>query len=104
MEISELQDRALRVRELYDGLNTKDGHDAWGTTEYLQGMVGDIGDLTKAIMAKNRKRRFEGDIDAKLRHELSDILWSILILAEELDIDLEDAFSQTMDELEARFS
>ena len=37
---------------------------------------------------------------AKLAHELADCLWSILVLARRLDVDLERAFLETMGELE----
>jgi NTP pyrophosphatase (non-canonical NTP hydrolase) len=35
-------------------------------------------------------------------HELSDCLWSIIVLAEKYDIDLEAAFIKTMNELDNR--
>jgi NTP pyrophosphatase (non-canonical NTP hydrolase) len=67
----------------------------------MAGFVGDVGDLSKIIMAKNGHRAMD-DIDEKLKHELSDCLWSILVLANYYDIDLESQFVKSMDELEAR--
>ena len=40
------------------------------------------------------------DADRKLAHELADCLWSILVLAQAYDVDIEHAFLQTMDEHE----
>lgn len=40
------------------------------------------------------------DKDDKLAHELADCLWSVLVLAEMYDVDIESAFTSTMDELE----
>ena len=40
------------------------------------------------------------DARRKLEHELADCLWSILVLADVYDVDLERAFRRTMDELE----
>lgn len=42
------------------------------------------------------------NVDEKLKHELSDCLWSILVIADYYDIDLENQFSKSMDELETR--
>lgn len=67
----------------------------------MAGFVGDVGDLSKIIMAKHGLRDME-DIDTKLAHELSDCLWSVLVLADRYGIDLENQFMKTMDELDTR--
>jgi len=41
------------------------------------------------------------DVDAKLGHELADILWSIIVIAERCNVDLACSFAATMDEIEA---
>lgn len=98
-----LQKRAQAIRQKYDELNAKNGHDKWDGVDYAAGFVGDVGDLIKLVMAKDGKRQGE-DIDAKLRHELGDCLWSLLVIANHYDIDLEDAFKSTMDELNERLA
>jgi NTP pyrophosphatase (non-canonical NTP hydrolase) len=40
------------------------------------------------------------DAEHKLAHELADCLWAILVLARIYGVDLEQAFVQTMDDLE----
>ena len=69
----------------------------------MPGFVGDVGDLSKIIMAK-QGLRFMDDIDAKLAHELSDCLWSVLVIADKYKINLATEFLKTMDGLEARIS
>ncbi len=64
------------------------------------GFVGDVGDLAKLVLAQNNVRNIE-DFRTKLAHELSDCLWSVLVLAELYEIDLEHSFLTTMDDLEA---
>ncbi len=100
-DIRTLQDQAIKIRQLYNKLNQKDGHGSWGAKDYAMGLVGDVGDLMKIIMAKENMRRME-NVDSKLEHELSDCLWSLLILASNYGVDLEASFNQTMRELEAR--
>jgi NTP pyrophosphatase (non-canonical NTP hydrolase) len=67
----------------------------------MAGFVGDVGDLSKLVMAKANLRHIS-DVDAKIAHELADCLWSVLVIADRLDVDLEDAFSKTMAELDGR--
>ena len=69
----------------------------------MAGFVGDVGDLSKIIMAKHGLRNME-NIDRKLAHELSDCLWSVLVLANKYKIDIGAEFNKTMDELEGRIS
>lgn len=99
--LQQLQKRANEIRLKYSELNQKDGLDKWGPKEYTMGFVGDVGDLQKIIMAKENLRRMD-DVDKKLAHELADCLWSILVLAEHYNIDLDDSFKKTMDELDER--
>jgi NTP pyrophosphatase (non-canonical NTP hydrolase) len=100
-DLKDLQTRALEIRAKYSGLNAKDGHDKWDGKEYMMGFVGDIGDLTKLVMAKENLRHID-DVDAKLAHELSDCLWSVFVIANQYNIDMETEFLKTMDELKAR--
>jgi NTP pyrophosphatase (non-canonical NTP hydrolase) len=99
--LQELQQRALHIKQLYSRLNLQAGRSEWTAQDYAMGFVGDVGDLQKLVMARAGKRHVD-DVDAKLAHELSDCLWSLLILANQYDINLEDVFSKTMNELELR--
>ena len=101
MTYQELLDTAVRVRGKYNQLNTRDHGGAWNGDKLMAGFVGDVGDLSKIIMAKSGYRAMD-DIDEKLKHELSDCLWSILVLASYYNIDLESQFVKSMNSLEAR--
>lgn len=89
------------VREKYNKLNARDNGGAWDGDKLMAGFVGDVGDLSKIVMAKSGHRSMD-NVDEKLRHELSDCLWSVLVLANYYDIDLESQFVKSMDELETR--
>jgi NTP pyrophosphatase (non-canonical NTP hydrolase) len=75
----------------------------WGVSERTQGFVADAGELMKLVMTKGGLLKID-DVDAKLAHELSDCLWSVLVIAEELGIDIEKEFSKNMDELEIKIA
>lgn len=99
--LQDLQARALQVAGKYDALNAAQGHQKWGPKDRALGFVTDVGELMELVMAKEGMR--SGDnVDAKLRHELADCLWSVLVLAKHYNVDLEQEFKHTMDQLEER--
>ena len=84
----------------YDKLNQIKRGTTWNEQQLIAGFVGD---LSKIIMAKLGLREME-DVDEKLAHELSDCLWSILVLASKYSINLPNEFMKTMDLLDKRIS
>jgi NTP pyrophosphatase (non-canonical NTP hydrolase) len=70
--------------------------------EYTEGLVGDVGDLVKLVMTKARFRGNPEGVDKEIEHELSDILWSIIIISEELNVELDEVFIKQIEELRSR--
>ncbi len=64
----------------------------------MLGFVGDVGDLAKLVQGKAGVRPTPA-LDDKVAHELADCLWCVLTLADEYGVDLEAAFSETMESL-----
>lgn len=91
MEFRDLRQHALLIRDKYAAQNAELGYATWRAKDYYQGFVGDVGDLGKLIMARENLRAYE-DQEEKLSHELADCLWSLIVIADELSIDLEEAF------------
>jgi NTP pyrophosphatase (non-canonical NTP hydrolase) len=67
--------------------------------------MGDLGDLSKLIMAK-KGYRFDqkNNIDEAIAGELADCLWALIVISDEFDIDLEDEFTRTVKKLESKIS
>lgn len=103
MEFQVIADRATQIADLYDQLTEKKYGVRWTPQDRMAGFVGDVGQLSKIIMAKHGLRDME-DVNSKLTHELSDCLWSVLVLAKAYNIDLPTEFMKTMDELEERIA
>lgn len=99
--LNDITKRANEIRLLFRHHEEKAHGRAWTREEIMLGLVGDTGDLAKLVMAKEGIRDI-ADHDAKLKHELSDCLWSLLVLAEEYKIDLEKEFFTTMDSIEKK--
>lgn len=103
MNFGDLERAALRLNELYEKLETKRWGRIWTTEELALGLVGDVGDLAKLIQAHAGVRDID-DCKAKLGHELSDCLWSIIVLANKCGIDLQAEFVRNTEELVAYVS
>lgn len=93
--------RALEIKAKYNKIEPK----KWEIEQYFMGLVKDVGGLSKILMTY---RGFRDDLnrDAKesLEHELVDIIWSVIVIADKAGIDLEESFYKTMDELNERIN
>lgn len=103
MDFKELERAALQLNALYERLEVERHGRAWTIQELALGFMGDVGDLAKLVQAHAGVRDIE-DCQAKLGHELSDCLWSILVLADKCGIDLEAEFLRNTREIAAHVS
>jgi NTP pyrophosphatase (non-canonical NTP hydrolase) len=103
MHFSDLEKSALQLNDLYEQLETRRYGRIWTTGELALGFVGDMGDLAKLIQADAGVRTIDG-YKEKLGHELSDCLWSILVLAKKCGVDLEAEFIRNTREISAYVS
>lgn len=103
MNFRDLEKSALQLNELYEQLETKRYGRIWSTEELALGFVGDVGDLAKLIQAHNGIRTID-DHHEKLGHELSDCLWSIMVLANKCGINLEAEFIRNIREISEHVS
>ncbi|HVW20482.1 MAG TPA: hypothetical protein VHC86_04645 [Opitutaceae bacterium] len=99
MELKSLTDRAMEIRARFAALEKSRGGREWTREQLMEGFVVDVGDLMRLVMAKSGAREV-ADADRKLAHELSDCLWSVLVLFRLYGLDAEREFLKAMDELE----
>ena len=99
MDFQKIIERAIEIRKQYTDKEKQLYGSSWTNEEIALGFIGDVGDLAKLVIAENGKRNIANSKD-KLEHELADCLWSIIVLAQVHDIDLESSFVNTMNELE----
>lgn len=98
-DFDELVERAMQIRNLYEAFEKSRHGKSWTREEIMLGFVGDVGDLAKLILANEGVRQIDG-AEEKLAHELADCLWSIIVLSRLYEVNLQEAFFQTMNELE----
>jgi NTP pyrophosphatase (non-canonical NTP hydrolase) len=98
MEFSEIKKQALKIRAKYEEYETQRNGKPWTNEQLMEGFVVDVGDLMRLIMAKEGVRNGE-NVYEKLAHELSDCLWSVIVLADRYNINLEEKFVENMNKL-----
>ena len=103
MEFQKIIERAVEIRKHYEQKEKQLYGSSWTSEEIALGFVGDVGDLAKLVIAENGRRNIANSKE-KLAHELSDCLWSVIVLAHVHNIDLENSFLSTMDNLEKHLS
>lgn len=87
---------ALDVRRLYEILEQRINGRTWSLHELMLGLAGDVGYVGRLLLAHDGTWTIDGDADAELRHKLAETMWWVFVLADRLDIDIDQAFNDTM--------
>jgi len=90
------RDQALAVRAMYEVLEERLNGRTWSMHELMIGFSNDVGHIGRLLLAHDGTWAIDGDVDAELRHKLAESMWWLFVLADRLDIDLDDAFATTM--------
>lgn len=101
MTFQQIITRALEIRKKFAQFEKQKYGREWTKEELVHGFVGDVGELSKLIQAKSGIRNIQ-NADEKLKHELADCLWSVIAIADAYDVDLEQSFIKTMNELDKK--
>lgn len=103
MDIKELSKRAVEIKEKYKELEKKKYGREWDAQDIFTGFVSDVGDLSRLVLAKEGLMNID-DYEKAIKHELSDCLWALFVLADKYGVDIERSFFENMDELEKRIN
>jgi len=101
MHLAEFQKLGAEIDDAYAESGRSKGYKERTPLTYCGFLATDFGELTEQIMAKEQYRDGK-DIDQKIAHELSDCLWVVLMLAKHLDVDLETAYMQMIQDVKKR--
>ena len=99
MEFQKIVHRALDLRRQYEIKETELYGSPYTSLEIAQGFAGDVNNLTKLVMAEHGQREIANSKE-KLEAQLAHCLWSVVVLAQMHNINLENSFMEAMDRLE----
>lgn len=94
--LASARNEALEVRRLYEILEQRFNGETWSLHELMLGLSNDVGYIGRLILAHDGTWGIDGDSEAELKHKLAETLWWVFVLAERLDIDIDQAFTDTM--------
>jgi len=103
MQIDELTQHALKIRDLYSVYEQKKSYREWTAEQTYQGLVSDVGDLGRLVLSKEGFREHP-DLEKNMEHEFAEILWATLVLSNHYGVDLVKAFHSEMESLEKKLS
>ncbi|MDX2358906.1 GyrI-like domain-containing protein [Dietzia sp. PP-33] len=90
------RDQALEIRRLYETLEQRFNGKTWSLHELMLGFSNDVGYIGRLLLANDGTWAIDGDSEAELKHKLAESLWWVFVLAERLEIDIDQAFADTM--------
>jgi len=99
MEFQKIIHRALDLRRQYELKETELYGSPYSSVEIAQGFAGDVNNLAKLVMAEHGQREIANSKE-KLEAQLAHSLWSVVVLAQMHNVNLENAFMEAMDRLE----
>ncbi len=95
MEIKEAQKIVDDTIKQYGGY--------WEELSMLARLTEEVGELARAVNIKfgGKKSKFEGD-GKEIEEEITDVLYTLLALANKLEVNLDDKFSEKVEEKHER--
>lgn len=99
MDFEKIIHRAMDLRRQYEVRETHLYGSQSTSLDLARGFAGDVNNLIKLIEAEQGRRAIANSKE-KLEAHFAHCLWSVIVLAQKHDINLETAFMEAMDRLE----
>ena len=99
--LSVAREQALAVRSLYEVLEERLNGKTWTLHELMIGFSNDVGYIGRLLLAQDGTWGIDGDPRAAMTHKLAESIWWTFVLADKLDIDLDEAYANTMASIRA---
>ena len=99
MEFQKIIHRAMDLRRQYEIKETNLYGSPSTSVNIAEGFAGDVNNLVKLVMAEHGQRQIANSKE-KLDAQLAHCLWSVVVLANMHNVNLEHAFMEAMDRLE----
>lgn len=99
MELQKIIHRAMDLRRQYEKKETELYGTPSTSVEIAQGFAGDVNNLAKLALSEHGQHVIANSKE-KLEAQLAHCLWSVVVIAQMHNINLETAFMEAMDRLE----
>jgi hypothetical protein len=92
--------RSLKIRELYHELELQHHESEWSVEEDALAFLTDAALVGRLIMAQQGRWPSGKDASAELEHKLGENIWWLIVLAQRMDIDIQDAIEKFLNKTE----
>ena len=99
MDFQKITHRAMDLRKQYEKKEINLYGSPTTSLELAEGFAGDVNNLVKLVMAERGQREIANSKE-KLDAQLAHCLWSVIVLAQVHQVDLENSYMEAMDRLE----
>ena len=100
MSFSKIIERSVAIRQSYHELEKQYHENEWTVEEDALAFLTDAGLVGRLTMSQQERWPKTGDTEAELEHKLSECIWWLIVLAERMDIDIEESLDGFLTKLE----
>lgn len=99
IDFNEIIQRSKRIRELYHQLEKQHHGSEWTVEEDALAFLTDAGLVGRHTMSKQGRWPKE-NTNAELEHKLGECIWWLVVLADRMNIDMEEALEKFLSKTE----
>ncbi|MCB8818022.1 nucleoside triphosphate pyrophosphohydrolase family protein [Desulfosporosinus shakirovi] len=100
MNFSEVVERSVQIRKHYHQLERQYHEKEWTVEEDALAFLTDAGLVGRLTMSQQERWPKGGDTVSELEHKLSECLWWVIVLAERMNIDINESLDEFLSKLE----
>lgn len=99
LDLETVKKRSVKIRERYHELEVANHGTEWSVEEDALAFLSDAGLVGRHTMSQ-QGRWPHSKTDSELKHKLGECIWWLTVLAERMDIDINDATEQFLSKTE----
>ncbi|RPJ99325.1 MazG-like protein [Priestia endophytica] len=103
MDFNEAVNQSLQIRKVYHQLEKEYHGTEWSVVEDALAFLTDAALVGRLSMAHQERWPTGSDPESELRHKVGECIWWLIILAERMGIDSEQALEQFLEKKEEEF-
>ncbi len=100
MNFGEVVERSVKIRKLYHQLERQNHGTEWAVEEDALAFLTDAGLVGRLTMSQQQRWPKGGNTVSELEHKLSECVWWLIVLAERMNIDINESLDEFLSKLE----
>jgi NTP pyrophosphatase (non-canonical NTP hydrolase) len=104
MNFSEAVERSVQIRKIYHSLERHYHKKEWTVEEDALAFLTDAGLVGRLTMSEQGSWPTNGETKSELEHKLGECIWWVIILAERMNIDINQALENFLSKTEKHLS